>query len=91
MIARAGPPDVAAMPGGGVVVSWVQPVSTPGRVGEVVVVATCDPGGAFTVCGARGRCRSDEVLDTEVVVDDAGTTTVLFAARTVRGLARRTP
>ena len=73
----AGAPDAATMPGGGVAVSWTQSMASAGME---VVVASRGSEGSFTD-PVPVADPHDEVIDTEVVVDDGGTITVLFAAR----------
>ena len=75
----AGAPDVTVTPGGGIAVSWGQQVA-PGAKSEVAVVATRDPGASSFSEPEPVGGPQEEVLDTEVVVDGTGTTTVMSTA-----------
>ena len=72
----AGAPDLAMAPNGAAVVSFAQREALTTR--QVAVVATVDPEGVVTGLETVSSA-SDEVLDTEVVVDRAGRATVLAA------------
>ena len=76
----AGAPDVTVTPGGGIAVSWGQQLA-PAAEFDVAVVTTRGPGATSFSDPQAVADPHEEVLDTEVVVDGSGTTTVVTTAR----------